>query len=113
MPGTWTPLTHQPTFGGQMLLLTASSVMCQNSSTNQWWELTPYISAKYVSGTWSSLSTGPNALLHLASAVLRDGRVFVAAGGDNAGALVDLLAAEIDNLGTRRRFAATCCEQFC
>jgi hypothetical protein len=95
MPWTWTLLTHQSTFGiGTMLLLTDSTV-CQISSTNPWWRLRPYISAKYINGAWSSFSSGPNAPLHLASAMLQYGRVFVAAGGDNAGAPVDLLAAEI------------------
>jgi hypothetical protein len=115
MSGTRTSSTRKPTFdAGTMLSLTDGTIMCHNSSTSQLWKLTPYISATCINGTWSSLSSGPNAPpLHLASAVPRDGRVFVAPGGDNAGALVDLLAAEIDNRGTRRRFAATCCEQFC
>lgn len=98
MPGTWGPLTHQPTFGaGTMLLLTDGTVMCQNSGTNHWWRLTPDINGSYVNGTWSALSNGPNAPLYFASAVLRDGRVFVAGGEYNNGAQVELLAAEIFN----------------
>ena len=52
MPGTWTPLTNQPTFGvGTMLLLTDGTVMCQNSGTPHWWKLTPDITGSCASGT--------------------------------------------------------------
>ena len=96
MPGTWTPLTNQPTFGvGTMLLLTDGTVMCQNSGTPHWWKLTPDITGSYASGTWSALADGPNGPLYFASAVLRDGRVFVAGGEYNNGESADLLAAEI------------------
>lgn len=98
MPGTWGPLAHQPTFGaGTMLLLTDGTVMCQSSGTNQWWKLTPDNTGSYVNGTWSALANGPNSPLYFASAVLRDGRVFVAGGEYNAGVSTDLLAAEIYN----------------
>jgi hypothetical protein len=98
MAGTWGPLAHQPTFGaGTMLLLTDGTVMCQNSDTNNWWRLTPDINGSYVNGTWSALANGPNSPLYFASAVLRDGRVFVAGGEYNAGVSTDLLAAEIYN----------------
>lgn len=98
MPGTWGPLAHQPTFGaGTMLLLTDGTVMCQNSDTNQWWKLTPDNTGSYVNGTWSALANGPNSPLYFASAVLRDGRIFVAGGEYNAGVSTDLLAAEIYN----------------
>jgi hypothetical protein len=80
-----------------MLLLTDGTVMCQNSGTNHWWKLTPDITGNYVNGTWSALANGPNAPLYFASAVLRDGRVFVAGGEYNNGAQVELLAAEIYN----------------
>ena len=96
MPGTWTPLTNQPTFGvGTMLLLTDGTVMCQNSGTPHWWKLTPDITGSYATGTWSALADGPNGPLYFASAVLRDGRVFVAGGEYNNGESADLLAAEI------------------
>jgi hypothetical protein len=98
MPGTWGPLTHQPTFGvGTMLLLTDGTVMAQNSFSPHWWRLTPDITGSYVNGTWSQLADGPNGPLYYASAVLRDGRVFVAGGEDNSGGGGDLLAAEIYN----------------
>jgi Galactose oxidase, central domain len=98
MPGIWSPLTHQPAFGaGTMLLLTDGSVMCQNSGTNQWWKLSPDINGNYINGTWSALANGPNAPLYFASAVLRDGRVFVAGGEYNNLVTAELLAAEIFN----------------
>lgn len=94
MSGTWSPLTNQPSFGGgTMLLLTDGAVMVQNSGTAHWWKLTPDPTGSYVNGTWTALADGPNGPLYFASAVLRDGRVFVA-GGEYPG---DLLAAEIYN----------------
>ena len=80
-----------------MLLLTDGTVMCQNSETPHWWKLTPDITGNYLNGTWSALADGPNGPLYYASAVLRDGRVFVAGGEDNSGGGSDLLAAEIYN----------------
>jgi hypothetical protein len=99
MPGTWGPLAHQPTFNaGTMLLLTDGTVMCQNSNTVQWFKLTPDSSGSYVNGTWTQLANCPNPRLYFASAVLRDGRVFVA-GGEYAGgsSAVDLFAADMYN----------------
>ena len=96
MPGTWSPLNHQPTFTvGTMLLLTDGTVMCQDSGTPHWWKLTPDTTGSYANGTWSALADGPNGPLYFASAVLRDGRVFVAGGEDNNGQPAELLAAEI------------------
>jgi hypothetical protein len=63
-----------------MLLLTDGTVMCQNSNQVQWWRLTPDALGNYVNGTWSQLANCPHARLYFASAVLRDGRVFVAGG---------------------------------
>ncbi|HTN52130.1 MAG TPA: hypothetical protein VML50_06975 [Anaeromyxobacter sp.] len=100
MPG-WNPLVHQPPFqAGTMLLLTDGTVLCQdegpsNGGTPDWWKLTPDAFGSYVNGTWQQVASGPNAPLYYASAILRDGRVFVAGGEYNAGAQVDLLAAEI------------------
>ncbi len=78
-----------------MLLLTDGTVMCRNSDTPHWWRLTPDATGNYLNATWSQLADGPNGPLYFASAVLRDGRVFVAGGEYNNGASVDLLAAEI------------------
>jgi hypothetical protein len=83
-----------------MLLLTDGTVMCQDEGagfggTPNWWKLTPDLSGSYVHGTWSQLASGPNGPLFYASAVLRDGRVFVAGGEYNNGAGAELLAAQI------------------
>ena len=96
MPGTWSSLTHQPTFGvGTMLLLTDGTVMAQDFFSPHWWKLMPDSTGSYGNGTWSQLADGPNGPLYYSSAVLRDGRVFVAGGEDNSGGGGDLLAAEI------------------
>jgi Kelch motif len=86
MPGTWKPLVHQPSFPpGTMLLLTDGTVLCQHSRTNQWWRLTPDAHGSYLDGTWTTFANSPHAPTYYASAVLRDGRVFVAGGEDDGG----------------------------
>lgn len=93
--GTWQALTNQPSFpASTMLLLTDGTVMCQESGGNKWWRLTPDSSGNYVNGTWSPLAQMKNTRLYFASAVLRDGRVFVA-GGEYSDGGSDLAAAEI------------------
>ena len=100
MPGTWSPLKNQPTFNAStMLLLTDGAVMCHDGGVNgtaQWWKLVPAAGGTYSDGTWVSLRQGPNKPLYFASAVLSDGRVFVAGGEFNgSSAQAQLLAAEI------------------
>jgi hypothetical protein len=106
MASKWMKLKNKPPFNvNTMLLLTDGSVMCQDGGgsgpsagdigTPNWWKLTPDKFGNYHDGTWSPLATGPNAPLFYASALLRDGRVFVAGGEYNAGVPADLLAAEI------------------
>jgi hypothetical protein len=101
MSGTWTPLSNQPSFyAGTMFLLTDGTVMCQdegagNPGTANWWKLTPDATGSYLHGTWSSLASSPNAPLYYASAVLKDGRLWLAGGEYNNGSPVDLAAAEI------------------
>ncbi|MEO6836210.1 MAG: kelch repeat-containing protein [Candidatus Tumulicola sp.] len=86
MAGSWSALTNQPSFSANaMLLLTDGTVMAQEVATQNWWRLTPDAFGSYVSGTWSTRATGPNAPTYFASAVLRDGRVFVSGGEDNFG----------------------------
>jgi hypothetical protein len=104
MSGTWQPLNNQPTFNAStMLLLTDGTVMCSDegssfAGTSHWWKLIPNAVGSYIDGTWSQLADGPNSPLFFASAVLKDGRVFVA-GGEYNGSNVqsDLLTAEIYN----------------
>ncbi len=114
MAGTWSPLGHQPPVAiDTMLLLTDGSVMCHEyeaagSITPNWYRLVPDAFMNYANGTWHKLTPMPSnapvgqngpvdAPLYFASAVLRDGRVFVAGGEYNVsgGASVDLLACSI------------------
>jgi hypothetical protein len=97
MAGTWAPLANQPTFAAStMLLLTDGTVMCQDQGTANWWRLTPDRAGNYVNGTWSTLASMPNAPLYYASAVLKDGTVFVAGGEYESNRPdIDLLAAEL------------------
>jgi len=93
--GTWQPLSNPPNFGAStMLLLTDGTVMCQESGGNNWWRLTPDSNGDYVNGSWSPLAPMKNTRLYYASAVLRDGRVFVA-GGEYSNGGSELNAAEI------------------
>lgn len=112
MAGTWKSLGHQPPVAiDTMLLLTDGSVMCHDygsaGDSPDWYKLIPDAFMDYANGSWHKLTplpanappsqNGPmNAPLYYASAVLRDGRVFVAGGEYNGGgSSVDLLAASI------------------
>jgi hypothetical protein len=90
-------LTNEPSVNvTAMLLLTDGTVMCQESGSANWWKLTPDMNGSYVNGSWSARASGPNGPTYYASAVLIDGRVFVAGGEDNFGSRgVELAAAEI------------------
>jgi hypothetical protein len=102
MAGIWRSLVNQPRFNAStMLLLTDGTVMCNDEGASltgspNWWKLTPDQFGNYIDGNWSQLAIGPNSPLYFASAVLKDGRVFVA-GGEYNGTPdhADLLAAEI------------------
>src|SRR5260370_13045717 len=97
MPGTWTPLTNQPTFpASTMLLLTDGTVLSQESGGKRWWRLWPDQHGNYINGTWSPQADMANTRLYYASAVLNDGRVFVA-GGEYSDAGGDTNKAEIFN----------------
>ena len=81
MAGSWQPLNSQPTFSAStMLLLTDGTIMCQDGGGAAWWKLTPDLHGDYVNGTWSPLASMHHSRLYYASAVLRDGRVFMAGG---------------------------------
>jgi hypothetical protein len=112
MPGTWNPLGNQPPVAvDTMLLLTDGSVMCHDygaggAYTPDWYRLVPDAFMDYANGSWHKLTPMPanaplaqngpvDAPLYFASAVLRDGRVFVAGGEYNASPNVDILAASI------------------
>src|SRR5579863_9859744 len=108
MSGTWQAMAHQPPVAiDTMLLLTDGSVMCHDyggagAYTPDWYRLVPDALMNYGHGTWHKLTPMPanaplgqngpvDAPLYFASAVLRDGRVFVAGGEYNVsgGASVD------------------------
>jgi hypothetical protein len=118
MAGSWKPLNTQPGFNAStMLLLTDASVMVHQDASNQWhrWTPDPFDPmGDYANGSWKTLATMPNlpqgapsgttnAPQYYASAVLKDGRVFVAGGENNGNATVragagkgaQLLAAQI------------------
>jgi hypothetical protein len=91
----WTYLKNQPSFSAStMLLLTDGSVMCQESGGKNWWKLVPDAFGDYVNGSWSQLAAMHQTRLYYASAVLADGRVFVA-GGEYSDAGGDTNTAEV------------------
>ncbi|HKC93373.1 MAG TPA: kelch repeat-containing protein [Nitrospira sp.] len=95
MSGTWQPVSNQPPFNAStMLLLTDGTIMCQESGNLNWWKLQPDSYGNYLQGTWSSLAPMHHTRLYYASAVLDDGRVFVA-GGEYSDAGSETNTAEI------------------
>lgn len=112
MVGSWKPLNHQPPVAvDTMLLLTDGSVMCHDygapgAYTPNWYRLVPDAYLDYGKGAWHKLTPMPanapvsqngpvNAPLYFASAVLKDGRVFVAGGEYNGGPNEDVLAVSL------------------
>lgn len=95
MAGTWTALKKQPAFAvGTMLLLTDGTVMVQEAGGKNWWRLSPDTTGNYIDASLTPLAPMKHSRLYFASAVLADGRVFVA-GGEYSDAGGDLNAAEI------------------
>jgi hypothetical protein len=101
----WQPLNHAANFSaGTALLLTDGTVLVhsEQSSSSQWYKLTPDANGSYVNGTWSQIAPMPAgyAPLYFASAVLPDGRMLVEGGEynnlsavwTNLGAIYDPLA---------------------
>ena len=91
--GNWTPLAHTaPNSIELMILLPDGTVMAASGYTsgsqvgNGWYRLTPDSSGSYVNGTWTTLGAMQDTRLWYSSAVLRDGRVFVAGGEYGTGA---------------------------
>jgi hypothetical protein len=91
-------MAQQPSFNvGTMLLMTDGSVLCHDAGggygTSNWWRLAPDSQGSYREGTWSQVASMPNtpagvsySPLYFASAILNDGRVFVAGGEYNGSA---------------------------
>jgi hypothetical protein len=76
-----------------MLLLTDGTIMVQEDGSQHWWLLTPDKSGSYINGAWSQLPDMASRTYY-ASAVLADGRVFIA-GGESSDAGPDTDKAEI------------------
>ncbi len=108
MAGTWVRIARPAPFNvGTMLLLTDGSIFCHDAGagygTSNWWKFSPDAMGSYRNGTWKKAASIPNtpngtanSPLYFASAVLNDGRVFVAGGEYNGSSnAADVLAAEI------------------
>ena len=90
--GSWTNVIQMPTNSSgqvvgvqQMLLLSDGTVMAQqisyvNNYTSNWFRLTPDLKGSYVNGSWTTLAPMRDTRQFFSSAVLQDGRVFVAGG---------------------------------
>src|SRR5690242_2717224 len=84
--GTWTAvLRAAPGNVDTMLLLSDGTVLAANAGGNGWFQLTPDGRGSYVNGTWRTLASMHDTRLYYSSAVLRDGRVFVAGGEYGSG----------------------------
>ena len=76
----WTPLANPaPDSVNLMLLLSDGTVMAQQTGGSNWYRLTP-INGRYTNGIWSTMPSMNDARVFYSSAVLRDGRLFVAGG---------------------------------
>jgi hypothetical protein len=98
MAGTWSDLSNQPGVNiDTMLLLANGQVLSHEFQSNRWRTLTPSDTGDYGSGSWDTVESLPdntniptsfggptNAPTFFASAVLGDGRVFVAGGEYNS-----------------------------
>lgn len=81
--GNWATLQNDAPGGVElMLLLSDGTVMAQQAGPDGsgWYRLTPDIHGSYINGTWSTLTSMSFTRQFYASAVLQDGRVFVAGG---------------------------------
>ena len=59
--GSWSGLNNQPSFNADtMLLLTDGTVMCHETSSQNWHKLTPDSNGSYANGTWSDLASLPD-----------------------------------------------------
>jgi hypothetical protein len=90
--GTWTALVRNaPDTVNLMLLLSDGTVMVANKGGSAWYRLTPDIHGSYVNGIWTDLAWMHNTRWWYSSAVLQDGRVFVAGGeGGNGGTTAEV-----------------------
>jgi hypothetical protein len=79
--GTWTALSKTlPVPLNVMLLLSDGTVLVQQYGGSNWFQLTPDSYGSYVNGTWKTNAPMHDTRNFFASALLRDGRLFVAGG---------------------------------
>jgi hypothetical protein len=86
--GTWTnvvPGTINPVVTLMLLLPDGDVMAAQAGTSSNWYRLTPDIHGSYINGTWRNLHPMNDARAFYSSAVLRDGRVFVAGGEYSTG----------------------------
>jgi autotransporter-associated beta strand protein len=84
--GKWTALVNPaPDAVDTMLLLSDGRVLAANAGDKYWFQLSPDNHGSYITGTWKSLASMHDTRLYYSSAVLRDGRVFVAGGEYGSG----------------------------
>ncbi len=91
--GTWVPLDNRPPLMlGHVLVLSDGTVLGFGfdvfgaGATNTCYRLTPDVHGSYLHGAWSTVASMNYTRLYFSSAVLRDGRVFVAGGEYGTGA---------------------------
>ncbi len=80
MPGSWSPVENAPFNVGTTLLLTDGTLLAQDISSTSWWRLRPLVTGDYAGGTWTEIAPARQRRLYFASAVLSDGRLFIAGG---------------------------------
>ncbi len=93
--GTWTTLANTPPIDClPAALLTDGSVLCERSDatlTPNWYKLKPDSSGGYANGIWSQVASAHTWRLDYPSAILKDGRYWVAGGelggGNNHGSV--------------------------
>ncbi|MEP6691582.1 MAG: hypothetical protein ABJD07_10520 [Gemmatimonadaceae bacterium] len=96
MAGTWSALTHQPTFNtSTMFLLTDGRIMVNEEATTHWHALAPDDSGSYVNGTWSELADMGIWRRYYASGMLKDGRLIIVGGEQNGDGVIDTNKGEI------------------
>jgi hypothetical protein len=80
--GSWTNLVNNaPGPIELMLLLPDGTIMAQQAgASSSWYRLTPDTRGSYINGNWSTLAPSIYSHQYYASAVLQDGRIFVAGG---------------------------------
>ncbi len=86
--GTWTnvvPGSINPVVTLMLLLPDGTVMAAQAGTSSNWYRLTPDAQGSYINGTWTNMAPMHNARGYYSSAVLRDGRVFVAGGEYSTG----------------------------